>query len=446
MRNCQDEYPVLGDTPTIDLPPRSVLYRLQPVGLGTGSRESLVSYSERLLSAHRIPRYDLKYLPGVGATHEMDLNDRLNWAPGFLAGGVTTLRWVSLLEELTTYKGLEALTFLPIAKLVNTQQLVARQRRWCPECMAEATAAGVPYGQLLWHLACVNACPVHKLTLEHSCRCGESRTKLRMAAMPGHCARCGDPLAETLRRRTATAYDVNVARIAASLLGDSKWDDGGWDADDNHSRTFLRAAADLHFDGKCARLARALGVAKSSLHGWMSGRNKPSLAWLISVAHYFSCGVADILRGRRTISSSIGGTPMHKRRRRRPKVTPEERVLIAEQLATILASDIAEPLTKVSERLDVGPEYLRRHFSAECALIVKRYRAERSAGKRDKWERWLITVRKRAERLADAGILPTARRVLVDTSPPGNYREIKAEFNRILLEARKRMTRKVVSS
>jgi len=443
MRSHRDEYPVLGEAPNIDLPPRSVLYRLEPIGLGTSKRESLVSYLDRLMWAHRVSRFNLKALPGVGAAHEADLRLRdFDRAPAFLAGGVISLRWVTLLEELTTYKGLEALTFAPIARIVNTWRLVARTRRWCPECMSEAMAAGVPYAQLLWHVACVSACPIHQVALEQSCRCGGSPSRLRAAITPGHCPRCGAALADTLRRRKATSQEVQIARIVAVLLSEPRWDQGGWCPSDNHTTTFLRAAVDSHFGGKWTRLAKALGVAKSSLHVWMNGHSKPSLPWLVDLARHFECSVVSIVGGCHPTSRSAEGTRVHKRHRRRPKVSAKDRALIAEQLVKILASDTAEPLKKVAHRLDVDPKYLRENFPAEAALIVRRYYDQREAEKHDKRQQWLITVRKRAEELADAGVLPTSRRVLGDDTPPASYRKMRAEINQILAEARRRMATK----
>lgn len=436
-----DEYPVLGDLPAIEMPARSVLYHMEPVGKGTGRRESLISYLDRLAWAHRIPQNSLRYLPGANALHWTDLvSKRTDWPPSFNVGGDVSLRWTSLLEQLTGYSGLDSLTFYPISQLVNTSNLVARHRRWCPECLAEPTSHDVPFTHLLWHIACVAACPYHELVLQRSCKCANAPTNAAPATrVPGDCPQCGQPLAETLPRRKASAHDVRIARIARDFLSDVKWDKGGWGGTDNHCGAFLQASADLHFGGKPARLAKALGVAKSSLHGWMKGKHRPSLPWLIALADRFDCTVVDILTGRADTSREPGSSRVKVRQTRRLQVSAGHHARIQTELTRVLSDKAVVTLTTIAKRFEVNTDYLRRKFPNESAQIVAHHLADRTAKKLAREEQHLAAIRARAEQLAETGVRPTARLVMDGMPRPGRYSQFMPRLNKILSDVRMRM-------
>ena len=435
-----DQYAVLGDLPVITMPPRSLLYHLEPIGTGTGRRESLVSYLDRLAWAHRIPRHSLQELPRATELHRADVKCvRTDWTPCFNAGGEVSQRWISLLQQLTRCPSLEGLTLYPISGLVNPKNLVARHRRWCPECLVESQSVNRPYSQLLWHIDCVAACPVHELKLERSCHCANVPTRVAPTTrVPGECEKCSRGLSETLPRRKANAQEVRVAGIVRDLLSDSKWDKGGWSRTDNRCRRFLQAAADMHFEGKPARLATALGVSKSSLHNWMNGKHRPSLPWFVDLADRFDCSVVDILAGRADGVQKPGPSRVRVRQKRRLRVSAGQDAHVQSELTNLLSARVIEPLAAVAKRLEVNTDYLRRRFPDESALIVTRWRSERTAKKIEKNEQFLAKFRARAEELVKAGVSPT-HRAACEGRLPSRYSRLRPQMNTILLEVRKQM-------
>lgn len=132
-----------------EIPPRSRLFPLVPVGIGTGQSESLTSYVMRLAEAHCLyvtTLYSLILHPAVRAEVENQDSEgsriALKGAHGITRSGHTwngvsevASRHVRALERLTCVKDLHLLTWLPWEAALSHQ---LRQRRaWCPACFSQ---------------------------------------------------------------------------------------------------------------------------------------------------------------------------------------------------------------------------------------------------------------------------------------------------------------------
>jgi hypothetical protein len=96
-------------------------------------------------------------------------------------------------------------------------------------------------------------------------------------------------------------------------------------------------------------------------------------------------------------------------------------------------------MTSIAKKFKVNTDYLRHKLPDEYALIVARNRAERTAKKIAREKEFLAAIRARAERLAELGVWPTARRVLDGMALSGRYRRFMPQLNQILLDVRKQM-------
>jgi hypothetical protein len=433
----RDDYPTLYDFGNLAVPPRSVLYRLEPVALGTSRRESLTSYLDRLADAHCVSIRALGGLAGVETACRKALARGVFSSPCFNAGGIVSLKWVSIVERLTTQTGLHRLTLAPIARVVNQRALVGRLRRWCPECLRESRNAGTPYGHLLWDLACVAACPIHELRLSCSCNCQLSSQPRRVREQPGVCTRCSRRIEETSRTLKASSEELRIARLAYDFLGDPRFDSGGWHQSDDCSGEFLSAAARIHFEGKPAWLAKAFGVSKGGLHGWMSGKHRPSFGWYLGVADLFNCSVTDVLNGFADDTTVTDRPSVKLFGHKSPRtLSAEHRSNVAAQLPSCLNDSHAKSLTALATELGVSTDFLRDYFPRETRLIVANYKARLSNEKNRRRSEILAACRRKAEELARNGIKPTSRRVLQGTKLQNRFASWRSALNEIIFEAR----------
>jgi len=189
------------------MPPRSRLYSLEPIGIGTPQTESLTSYISRLAAAHSVRVRDLvigELLPHIRRPHipdtrHADLLDSF-WRSETRALNSTrslARRMVHGLEEETGRRDLRFLTLLIWSEVLPVHQLQKTTRAWCPGCFQDWRDRGQAiYDPLLWTLAPVTVCARHKRPLRTICPFPDCRRPspwlgLGYRSRPGHCAHCG---------------------------------------------------------------------------------------------------------------------------------------------------------------------------------------------------------------------------------------------------------------
>lgn len=134
-------YPVWDLTPP-SLPPRSRLYPLEPLGLGTPQCEGMVSYLIRLAAAHAVSLATLvrwELAPHWTMTRRLlSARDVGTWAQveSHRCNGTGTyaLSTVRVLEALTGRAKLHLLTLLPWGTAVADQDLLRRGHAQCRAC------------------------------------------------------------------------------------------------------------------------------------------------------------------------------------------------------------------------------------------------------------------------------------------------------------------------
>jgi TniQ protein len=193
-----------------ELPPRSHLFPLIPVGIGTGQSESLTSYIMRLAEAHCLyvtTLYSLILHPAVRTEIENPNSEEthavLKWAHGITRNGHT---WngasevaschARAIERLTGVRDLHLLTWLPWESTLSHH---LRQRRaWCPACFSQWRNEGLTiYEPLLWTLQIVKICPIHHCSLVEVCPCcGQENKLLNNKSRAGYCSYCRQRLSD----------------------------------------------------------------------------------------------------------------------------------------------------------------------------------------------------------------------------------------------------------
>ena len=127
----------------IELPERSRLYSLTPIGVGTPQVESLSGYIARLAEAHVLSVGDMIGRESMSTPRSRPC-ERLNslrvrrpgeqvfHATGYAINGVSAwaLKWVRILERLTCYRHLDALTLLLLRDTLSDMFLFKRWGAW----------------------------------------------------------------------------------------------------------------------------------------------------------------------------------------------------------------------------------------------------------------------------------------------------------------------------
>ncbi len=193
--------PIDVTLPTI--PPRSRLFRLEPVGIGTPYAESLTSYVARLAQAHQVaPKSLVRYeiLPFQGKEgRTLRHYYRLNkfWLVGALSlngAGPAAQEWVQTLQALTLRNDLRFSTMLTWGEVIASSRLLRGSKAWCPSCYeAWKHTDHVIYEPLLWTIQGVTVCPVHHCYLSTECPhkdCKSQESLLTQVSRPGYCSHC----------------------------------------------------------------------------------------------------------------------------------------------------------------------------------------------------------------------------------------------------------------
>jgi TniQ len=189
------------------IPPRSILYSIPPIGIGTGDVEGLTSYICRLAEAHCVSptnllRYQIEPVAGNGrvkATKSVNLQSHPS------GDNRVAVRYVQALEYLTMQPNLSELTLSswlmgkrPIGNILTSLfvdrpiSMLKTCREWCPDCLQEWQNSDRDiYEPLLWSLSLVAICPHHDRWLERCCpHCANTQPIFAAKTRVGHCSHC----------------------------------------------------------------------------------------------------------------------------------------------------------------------------------------------------------------------------------------------------------------
>jgi TniQ len=316
-RAARSFYPLL-DLTQPELPPRSRLCHLEPIGVRTPEVENLTSFTMRLAAAHLVE---------TGVLFTREISSCLNYPPRlkseseplayafYQLHGVQTVNgigpavshWVGALESLTSQSELHLLTMLPWKNLLTCQLLLRKTRAWCPDCYADNKDQREPiYEKLLWTLIPVSACVQHQRLLEENCPfCGRSSPMLLSRSHPGHCFRCDGWLGSDHRTKPpgsvqpgeALIQQIEKARIVGEMLALSA------DLSPSFSTSEINALLDQYArqitTGNFAAFARFLGLNYQKLVALRSDVGiRPNLETFIRLIQRLKLSVKDFLAGK----------------------------------------------------------------------------------------------------------------------------------------------------
>jgi hypothetical protein len=387
--------PPLFDSWTLSrsqLPPRSRLYALEPIGAGTAFVESLSGYVARLAEAHSVSVGDLVGLvlsdvpnfkgtllpPAAKAGRRGGHGFRVC---SYTVNGVTdrAIAWVHALEAATSRHDLQYLTLLPFRGALP-DHLFHRQRAWCSLCYEQWRLNGQPvYEPLLWAIKTSSYCLVHKQLLRHDCpRCGRLLNPLGVFARPGYCERCGgwlgSPHAHWNEPQPAAEDQTWPCRQVGSLLAMLPSINPGV-ARESLCRT-LTVYLEEVAGGNVLAFTEYTRCARPMLHGCLAGSAIPRIENLLRLARHLNVPLASFFAAEGPTSADIAAA------RQAVSVCGKHRFAssrrqsqIRQALLTALDSAVPSTVIDVARRLGyTTTDSVYRVDRKLCYKVAARYR------------------------------------------------------------------------
>jgi hypothetical protein len=373
----------------VDIPARSFLYSIPPIGIGTPQVESLSGYIARLAEAHAISVGDLfgrkpKNAPSCWIIRRSHFyRSRRPKAHSFHATGSGingmfewSQKWVRILEEATCQQGLVALTLRPLQSVLSDMALFRRDRAWCSSCYQDDRKTGVVYERLLWTIDCVTICPRHLIHLHDRCpRCEKMMQPLAVHSRPGHCSFCGAWLGnnqgERVRFDSGADYNIYVAQEVELLL--RKLNQGRFSK--KNFRTNLNISVGRLTAGNRHAFAEFGCVAQSAVQSWCDGAMRPTLDALLRLCFHLCISPTVLMTSHRMWGvdwSRIKQQFIYPRQVTQQSRTPKE---LRALMAAALAADKCPSISMLSKSLGYKrPERLYQVDRMLCHRITQRHR------------------------------------------------------------------------
>lgn len=381
------------DAPALNIPARSRLYSLPPIGIGTAGVESLTGYVARLAEAHCVSPHTLlaKEILGIRSLKKKPLSlyrtSFLGFSSNHMNGvGPTANLTVSSLEQLTLSSEIRYTTLLTWANILSPSQLLRRKRAWCALCYGEWQIKGQQiYEPLLWSFDAVSICPWHHEPLSEICPyCNTLLPHLASTSRPGYCSRCKRWLGTITNKATygegastLPSLEPTVTISAVDLIGRLLTHAPSLESPPTHQGFIanLTKCIDGAADGSINSFSHSVGIWSGTIRRLLDGATKPRLEVLCQICMCLRISLLDLL------SSADNGDMLEKRRviLRLGTPMPEEQVPWNEvegRLRAALQESPPPSLEEVARRMGYYQPRIRYNFPELCAQIVARYREQ----------------------------------------------------------------------
>lgn len=364
------------------MPPRSALFSLSPIGVGTPYQESLLSFLVRTSRAHAVsPR---RLISEVFGAVDPAIS-KLAYAGFFrsLSGTVNGLgRYAKLFvpttERLTGLQDLRHLTLLPWQDLFphNGQGLLARHPRWCPACLYQRRVLGQgTVFPLIWNIEAYRSCEEHLCALEDRCpHCGKIQPYLPRLPDLGICDYCRHPLAGTRPQEVVPRFQSWVAEAVGGMV--MRQSEPGFTPSIGRFRDFVREQVQALTAGNRAAFCRAVGFDDHGLNGWLNKGERPAATQFLALCYGVRIMPADVFAGAppSTVGNGLRSLPSKlKVRGLSLRPSPQRRKELEEFLHSCLNSEESLSVMAIAADLGVSPGCLRYWFPDLCAALSKRH-------------------------------------------------------------------------
>ena len=271
----------------IDIPTRSRLFYLEPIGVGSEMCESLLSYIIRLAYHHSVfPVVLIKkeILPIIRRNTSTELNfDHPRFLSQINGSGKSAEKWVQALEELTGRNDLSFLTLLQWKEVFEPKNLFSERYRHCPHCLNENKgASNEKYIPLIWSISIAKYCIHHNVLLRETCtnpNCGKFLPAYTCRMKIGFCPSCGEWLGN---RPDQVGYSNNdetkfiSQKVGQIIKNNNSTDNISFVS--HHKRNFnIFSNNGFFFINRDQSLAEIFSVSHNTISNWRRGYKFNSL-------------------------------------------------------------------------------------------------------------------------------------------------------------------------
>jgi hypothetical protein len=434
------ETPIIYESWNLDGPSfrkRSTLYSMEPVGIGTGSIESLTSYVARLAAEHSLtPALLLDRLVASqigkgywfhgGARAETNgsaLGNSFREHSKAINGiGVISNDWVAALENLTLRNDLRFLTMIPWANAFTQRNLLKPSRAWCPNCFEDwQLNNNTVYEPLLWTFRDVRMCLRHQRQLSSQCNhCGRSLPWLGRLGQPGYCSKCGDWLGigldEPSRNTEISASELEWQTFVAENLEQTISAARHFPAPSKErTSTALSHCIDQTSEGVMNQFAGLVGKRKNTVWGWQHGKAQIPIDDLLRICYRIGICLVDFLYAGSFLTNHIESMSPTvlvsgvKPKRRAPRALEREKT--EQLLRAMLKNQIPLSMKVVASRLNRNKRFLYKHFPELCKSISTRRANYQQILYTNRQNRYQEAIEQTKFRLRSSGVHPSRRLV-----------------------------------
>ncbi|MGG0720134.1 TniQ family protein, partial [Robertmurraya massiliosenegalensis] len=187
---------------------RTVLYDLEPVGIGTAYIESLTSYITRLSAEHNVklssllrnviaPKIEINYL-------QNQLLQGSVISKYYLLNGISesSVEFSSTINKLTGRADIQYLTMNNWTGIFS-KNITSHKRRWCPECLNQFKKDSKEiYEPLIWYISDIKKCDLHNTSFQEECpKCSKVLPLMHSNLIMGYCQYCHAWLGEGINNK-----------------------------------------------------------------------------------------------------------------------------------------------------------------------------------------------------------------------------------------------------
>ena len=438
------------------LPKRSHLYHLPPVGVGTPFVESLTSYIARLAKSHSV-------FPGILLSKEIvplvpkvyrstNLFGTRNLTGAVNGTGTMALDLLQALETLTLRNDLPFLTLISWTNVLPQRKLLRPVRAWCPVCYEDwRSTKQIIYEPLIWSIEALTLCPLHRKRLHFQCpHCRCQLPPLAAYSQPGYCSKCLKWLGISFHSEQSDSkalgeeelvWQIFVSDSIGELLA----------AAPHLPQPLLRervAQALCTYvakvtEGNIAAFARLLQIPKNKVWMWHSGKVLPQLNVLLKVCYCLRTSVLnfltkDLVEENLNLMTTLFPIQLLDQLTQPPPV--ESRLNRVQRLLEgVLQRDEQQPppMTEVAKRLGHDKRVLRRRFPELCRAISARYLEYKKEARAERIKQCCEEVQQAVKQLYTQGLYPSEANVSKLLARPGCFRD--KEVRAALEEARRQL-------
>lgn len=412
----------LTERELLGLSPRSILYDIGPIGLGTPYVESLTSYISRLAEYHCLstgifiskllaPYLNKYYITAIASRGGNGFYDSSNGINGI---GRLAEDFVYVLGMLTYKEDLFKLTLLPWSTILPTRSLMESKKKWCPVCYEDAlNNRTIIYDPLIWFLKDRKYCFEHKTTLVSNCiKCSKQINYLSRNSKTGFCDYCDSWLGcsqeEVMKEDYFYEETIEMGKRVEELLEISSGIENLMMNKDQIINSLNYYLTEV-FNGNTNKFAKFSGVPKTTFHYWVKGINLPALGSLLGICIRLKIGLMDFLEMKQVEgkdSYRINLSPIQTKDRKKFDHEKIKNMLLKE-----LKSLECNSLTKVAKKIGCDRKLLYNKFPHESKKIVENYTTNIEIQKNKRKENYEKELIKTIYKLRERNIYPSRRTV-----------------------------------